>query len=224
MNQKKHTGKLRILLCGQKWIGAQVFKALYHSEDTEIVAVSSPDGTDEHPDRLTRQAELYGIDRITAGTLTAMNVPEGTDLIVCAHSHDFIGEKTRMRATYGGIGYHPSLLPLHRGKDAIRWAIKMGDRITGGTVYRLSNQVDGGEILDQAWCFIRPKDDAKELWRRDLGPMGVELLTRTVERIAQQGHMYGQEQDEALATWEPSMDAPPVHRPDLIMLGHDPAA
>jgi hypothetical protein len=33
--------------------------------------------------------------------------------------------------------------------------------------------------------------------------------------------MPGKEQDEALATWEPSLDAPPVHRPDLLLLGCD---
>jgi methionyl-tRNA formyltransferase len=171
-----------------------------------------------------RQAELYHTPWMEAGKLNGQTLPEGVDLIVCAHSHDFISEKTRLRATYGGIGYHPSLLPLHRGKDAIRWAIKMGDRITGGTVYRLSNKVDGGDILEQQWCFIRPTDDAQELWRRDLGPIGVDLLLKAVHRIAEHGFIQGHEQDEKLATWEPSMDAPPVHRPDLIMLGHDPAA
>jgi methionyl-tRNA formyltransferase len=146
-------------------------------------------------------------------------MPNGIDLIVAAHSHDFIGEKTRLRATYGGIGYHPSALPLHRGRDAVRWAVKMGDRITGGSVYRLSNRMDGGEILDQEFVFIRPGDDAETLWRRDLAPLGVRLLAETVARIAADGHVPGKPQDEEIATFEPSWERPPAYRPDLILLG-----
>lgn len=204
---------LRILLAGQKYFGAETFRALRALPDVEIAAVSAP-----FDDRLRAQAELYRVKTIQAGTLKAETMPTGVDLIVAAHSHDFIGEKTRLRATYGGIGYHPSALPVHRGRDAVRWAIKMHDRITGGTVYRLSNRMDGGDILAQEFVFIRPGDDAETLWRRDLAPLGVRLLAETVSRIAKEGHIPGKPQDEACATFEPSWERPPAYRPDLIML------
>jgi methionyl-tRNA formyltransferase len=205
---------LRVLLAGQKYFGAEVYRELRKLDAVEIVAVSAP-----MDDRLRAQADLYGTPTILAGTLKAETMPNGIDLIVAAHSHDFIGEKTRLRATYGGIGYHPSALPLHRGRDAVRWAVKMGDRITGGSVYRLSNRMDGGEILDQEFVFIRPGDDAETLWRRDLAPLGVRLLAETVARIAADGHVPGKPQDEEIATFEPSWERPPAYRPDLILLG-----
>jgi methionyl-tRNA formyltransferase len=145
-------------------------------------------------------------------------MPDGVDLIVAAHSHDFISEKTRLRATHGGIGYHPSLLPVHRGRDAVRWAIRMGDKITGGSVYRLSNRMDGGNIIVQKPVFVRPGETTQTLWRDLLGPLGVELLTQSVLRYAREGFINGEPQDEAVATWEPSIDRPPAFRPDLIML------
>ena len=129
------------------------------------------------------------------------------------------GQATRLRAKWGGIGYHPSLLPLHRGRDSTRWAIRMGERVTGGSVYRLSNRMDGGDVLAQRHVFIRPGDTAEELWRRDLAPLGVELLAQTVAAYAEGGYVHGAVQDEALATWEPSIDRPPAFRPDLVMLG-----
>src|SRR5690606_19558704 len=137
----------RILLAGQRWLGAAVFNALRELPGLEVAAISAP-----ADDRLGAQAALRGVRIIPAGTLNAATMPEGIDLIVAAHSHDFIGERTRLRARLGAIGYHPSLLPLHRGRDAVRWTIRDRDRIAGGTVYRLNNRMDGGPILAQGWC------------------------------------------------------------------------
>jgi methionyl-tRNA formyltransferase len=94
----------------------------------------------------------------------------------------------------------------------------MGERVTGGSVYRLSNRMDGGDVLAQRHVFIRPGDTAEELWRRDLAPLGVELLAQTVAAYAEGGYVHGAAQDEALATWEPSIDRPPAYRPDLLMI------
>lgn len=202
---------MRVLLAGQKWFGSSVFSALQGVCDVACVCAPADD-------RLEFLARQKGTPVIPAGSLRESTMPEGVDLIVAAHSHDFIGEKTRLRARFGGIGYHPSLLPVHRGRDAVEWAIRMGDRVTGGTVYQLSNRVDGGAVLAQRHVFIRRDDTAAELWRRDLGPLGVELLAGAVAEIADRGFPIGREQDEALATWEPSITRAPLYRPDLIML------
>ena len=208
---------MKVLLAGQKYFGAEVFLALRELPSVEVVAVCAPLGGDK-PDRLAAYAEMRSVRVIPAGTLNAASMPTGVDLIVAAHSHDFIGQATRQRAKWGGIGYHPSLLPVHRGRDAVRWAVRMRERITGGSVYRLSNRMDGGEVLAQQHVFIQPGDTAEELWRRDLAPLGVRLLASTVAAFAERGYQHGAAQDEALATWEPSIDRPPAFRPDLLMI------
>ncbi|UXH76109.1 formyltransferase family protein [Roseateles amylovorans] len=207
---------MNVLVTGQKWFGAEVFQALRALAGIRVMHVFAP-----ADDRLRAAADRAGVPVSLAGTLCEASMPAQVDLIVAAHSHDFIGERTRLRATYGGIGYHPSLLPLHRGRDAVKWAVRMRERVTGGTVYRLSQQVDGGPILAQHHVLIRPDDSAEELWRRDLAPLGVRLLAETVALIAREGHIPGTAQDEELATWEPSLDTRPLHRPDLLMIGHN---
>jgi methionyl-tRNA formyltransferase len=202
---------MRVLIAGQKHFGAEVFRALSAVPGVAVCAVSAPAG-----DRLAKTATDRDVPVIQ--TLNAATMPRGVDLIVAAHSHDFIGEKTRLRARFGGIGYHPSLLPLHRGRDAVRWVIRMRERVTGGTVYQLSNHMDGGNVLAQQHVFVRPEDTAEELWRRDLSPLGVALLAGVVTRFAESGFQHGKPQDEALATWEPSIDRPPAYRPDLLLL------
>jgi len=211
--------KLRVLIAGQKWFGAEVYKQLKKQGLVEIAAVCAPFTTDAKKDQLYFWASNDRVPLIQAGTLNADNFPDGIDLIVTAHSHDFIGERTRLRSRLGAIGYHPSLLPLHRGRDAVRWTIRMGDRVTGGTVYKLSNRMDGGEILAQRHVIIDPKVcTAESLWRESLAPLGVDLILQSVKEICETDRVVGQRQDEALATWEPSIDRPPAFRPDLILL------
>lgn len=211
--------RLNILLAGQGWFGAEALKVIQEEHDVSHVACPI---TLDKPDKLFLQADLHRIPVIKAGTLNADSVPAGIDLIVAAHSHDFIGQKTRLKTTFGAIGYHPSLLPLHRGRDAVRWTINMGDRIAGGTVFWLNETVDGGPVAAQDWCFVRPGDTPMELWRRDLAPMGLRLLRKTMLDISQ-GVIVKVDQDHTLATWEPSFDsAPRLYRPDLELIGYMP--
>jgi methionyl-tRNA formyltransferase len=101
------------------------------------------------------------------------------------------------------IGYHLRLLPLHRGRDAIAWAIRMHEPVTGGSVYWMNERADAGPVIAQDWCFIQPGDTEASLWRRELGPMGIRLFRLSLERTAL-GCLASHCQDEALATWEPS--------------------
>ena len=205
---------MNVLIAGQKWLGEAVYKAVSKLQGVRVTAVCSPDG-----DRLAAAASSDSVPVLSR--LSADFMPSGVDLIIAAHSHEFISEKARLRSTWGGIGYHPSLLPLHRGRDAVRWAIRTGDRVTGGSGYRLSNRMDGGDVLAQRHVFIQRGDTAEELWRRDLAPLGVELLSLVTSAFASRGYQHGAAQDEALATWEPSIDRPPAFRPDLAMIGYD---
>jgi methionyl-tRNA formyltransferase len=207
---------VKVFLCGTRYFGQSVFEAAA-AAGHEVIGVSAPVG-----DRLHKAAVRAGVPHvIAAGTLNADTMPEGADLIVAAHSHDFIGAATLRKTVLGGIGYHPSLLPLHRGRDAIRWAIRMGDRVTGGSVYWLSKNVDGGPIAAQDWCFLPPGTDPGELWREVLQPMGLRLILRTLEDLSR-GVVVAVPQDERLATWEPSLDQPPIFRPDLPRIGAPP--
>ncbi|MDQ7969857.1 MAG: formyltransferase family protein [Oxalicibacterium faecigallinarum] len=196
---------MNIYICGQKHFAADVFTALKDAGHT-IVGVSSPEfGSDgSSPDRLKALAEAAGVKWMKSGVLNENTIPEGVDLIVTAHSHDFVREPTRNKTTYGAIGYHPSLLPLHRGKDAIIWTIEKGDKITGGSVYWLNEVMDGGPIAAQEHVFVLPGDTPDLLWKRDLQPLGIKLLVQACNDIAQ-GRIIKKIQNEDIATVEPSI-------------------
>ncbi len=84
-------------------------------------------------------------------------------------------------AKLGGIGYHPSLLPRHRGIAAVEWTIKERDPIAGGTVYHLADRMDAGAIAAQEWVFVKKGETARELWERALAPLGYKLLGDVID-------------------------------------------
>lgn len=219
---------MRIYLCGQKYFGQETYK-LIRAMGHEVVGVCSPayrderlrlaygDG-DDKPDRLRIATMLDGVPWLEGGKLRAETLPDNVDLIVAAHSYDFIGRETRNRAKLGAIGYHPSLLPLHRGRDAVRWVVKLRERVTGGTVYWLNDTVDGGPVAAQEHVFVDPKWGATELWRESLQALGLRLFRKVLADI-ERGVLVRIPQNPKLATWEPKLDAPPLYRPDLLQIG-----
>ena len=208
---------LRVILAGQKSFGTEVYKLLKAKGGVEVACVYAPPG-----DKLFAFAALDGAPVRPSGTLRSESMPHGCDLLVAAHSHDFVSRKVRDRLKLGAIGYHPSLLPRHRGRDAVRWAVRLRDPVAGGTVFWLGDTVDGGPVAAQDWCWVRPDDTPGELWRRELFPLGLRLLSQALDDILA-GKLVKRDQDPALATWEPSLDgAPRLHRPELLQLGSLP--
>ncbi len=98
-----------------------------------------------------------------------------------AHSHARISKEALAAAKLGGIGYHTSLLPRHRGIAAVEWTIREGDPIAGGTVYHLADRMDAGAIAAQEWCFVKKGETARELWERALAPLGQKLLGEVID-------------------------------------------
>lgn len=190
---------MRVMLIGQKWLGLEVLRMCI-DEGHDVAAVSAP----RSDDRLAALANELGVPVCQVPTALGPEwVPDGVDVLVCAHAHVFVTAQARAKARHGALGYHPSLLPRHRGRDAIVWTLHMRDQVAGGTVYWMDDGADTGPIALQDWCWVRPGDDARSLWERDLGPMGVRLL-RDALRQLDQGRLQRHEQDPALASWEPS--------------------
>lgn len=212
---------MKVLICGQKRFGRDVAEIILTRTGWTVAAVSCP----VHPENLDKLHILalnQDLPVIPAGRLNCDAVDRvcgsGVDLIVAAHCHDFIGRKTRHRARLGALGYHPSLLPRHRGRSAVEWAIRFREAVTGGTVYWMNDTVDGGPIAAQRHVPIREDDTPRELWARELAPLGLRLFAEVFDAL-DAGERPAIPQDHTLATWEPAIDGvPALHRPDLELL------
>ena len=97
-------------------------------------------------------------------------------------------------AREGVFGMHPTLLPRHRGRAAIPWAILSGLARTGVTLFEIVDATaDSGAIVGQAVVEIGADDTAETLFER-ISDAHVELirvyvpqlLTRIAPRVPQE--------------------------------------
>ena len=198
---------MKIALIGSRWFGAQMLRLLMErGDDLQVIATNGPDQLASAAEKARMPLEVIDNPRRLDGS----HLSEEVDVIVAAHTHAFITADARAKAKRASIGYHPSLLPRHRGIAAVEWTIKCGDPIAGGSVYHLSPSIDAGLIAAQDWCFVYPDDDANSLWRRALAPMGLRLLTEVVEHIDRHGFAEAHEQDPKAVTYAPALKEPAV--------------
>lgn len=206
---------MNIFICGQRSFGKAVLIELYN-RGHNIVGVAPPP-QEKYYDKIIGAAFRRGIPVISdCDKLVSADIPDNTDLVVAAHSHWYISQKILDKAKYGGIGFHPSLLPRHRGQDAVRWAVAMGDAITGASVYWLNDKIDGGDLFMQKTLFISKNWCYKQLWK-EMFPIGVEMLCDCVDMIAK-GEIIKIPQDERFATWEPPFNNARLKRNELLQL------
>lgn len=194
---------MRITLVGSRHFGVTILNML-RQHGVEIARVVVADAED----RLAAAATPAGIDvavQANPRLVVAAEIAERTDLIVTAHSHARVSREALAAARLGGIGYHPSLLPRHRGLAAVEWTIKEGDPITGGTVYHLADRMDAGAIAAQEWCFVKKGETARELWERALAPLGQKLLAEVIDYAKAHDALPARPQDEQFATKAPSL-------------------
>jgi glycine cleavage system regulatory protein/folate-dependent phosphoribosylglycinamide formyltransferase PurN len=192
---------MKIVLVGSRYFGAAAFAAL-RDEGVDVVQVVVPAADD----RLAAAAQAAGVGvHVLANpkTVPGEAVPDGVDLVVAAPTHARVSDEALARARLRGVGYHPSLLPRHRGIAAVEWTILSGDPIAGGSVYHLAAGWDKGAIAAQDWCFVLKGESARDLWERALAPMGLGLLRRVARHAAEHGELPAHAQDERFATKAP---------------------
>ena len=196
---------MKIALIGTRWFGAEVFRLLREAGHEVVVTATNGE------DILAKAARAAGVPLVVREEprrVTGEDIPaESVDAIVAAHTHAFVTGDARKKARVASIGYHPSLLPRHRGMAAVEWTINARDPIAGGSVYHLSGGMDAGALAAQDWCFVYPDDDARSLWQRALAPMGLRLLMKVVSDMDTRGYADSWEQDAKAVTLAPALPA-----------------
>jgi methionyl-tRNA formyltransferase len=86
-------------------------------------------------------------------------------------------------AREGVFGMHPTLLPRHRGRASIPWALLSGLARTGVTLFEIVDATaDSGSIVGQAVVDIEPDDTATTLFER-LASAHLDLIREFVPQI-----------------------------------------
>lgn len=125
------------------------------------------------------------------------------DLLILANVTRILPQEELQIASIGTLCFHPSLLPRHRGRDAVYWTIKQGDKETGVTWFWPDKGIDTGPIAIQEKVHVEQGISPRRLYYETLVPLGIELLAELLPRLAN-GEKPSILQDEGMATYEPA--------------------
>ena len=198
---------MRIAIMGQAAFGAKVLETLTDRGE-EVIAAWLPQGkAGSKPDPLKVASDSRGIPVYQPQSYKSPDAllefqALTPDLLIMAFVTDIIPYDFIETPAQGSICYHPSLLPRHRGGSAINWALIMGDKETGLSIFWTDAGIDTGPILLQKRVPIAPEDTTGSLYFNRLFPLGVEAIMESVALI-KEGRAPHLVQDESLATYEP---------------------
>jgi methionyl-tRNA formyltransferase len=115
-------------------------------------------------------------------TLAAVRALE-PELIFVVGWSQIVREPFIELASEGVFGMHPTLLPRHRGRAPIPWAILTGLARTGVTLFEIvDSTADSGAIVGQVTLEIAPDETATTLFAR-LAAAHVELTRELVPQL-----------------------------------------
>jgi methionyl-tRNA formyltransferase len=192
---------MKCTLIGSRHFGASVLANLLEDGHEVVRVVAAAED-----DRLAMAAREAGLPLSILESprkVPGSDLHEDCDVIIAAHTHAFVTPEALARARLGAFGYHPSLLPRHRGIAAVEWTLLEGDPIAGGSIYHLDAGWDDGAIAAQDWCFVVKGENARELWERALSPMGLKLIRQVVNHAAEHDEIPAYPQDARFATKAP---------------------
>jgi methionyl-tRNA formyltransferase len=124
------------------------------------------------------------------------------DLVILANVTRILKADEIAESRLGVLCYHPSLLPRHRGADAVYWTLEMGDTETGATWFWIDEGIDTGPIAIQEAVAVPFETSAGRLYHGTLVPLGARLLEILLAAL-RRGERPSTPQDERLATYEP---------------------
>jgi methionyl-tRNA formyltransferase len=106
-----------------------------------------------------------------------------SELIFVVGWSQLVREPLIALAHEGVFGMHPTLLPRHRGRAPIPWAILSGIARTGVTLFEIVDATaDSGAIVGQAVLEIAPDETATTLFER-LAQAHVDLIREVVPQL-----------------------------------------
>jgi len=85
-------------------------------------------------------------------------------------------------ARCGAYNMHGSLLPKHRGRAPVNWAVLLGETETGATLHEMVEKPDAGRIVDQMAVPIGPDDLAIDVFRK-VTDAAETVLRRSLPRL-----------------------------------------
>jgi methionyl-tRNA formyltransferase len=100
----------------------------------------------------------------------------------------------------GGVGLHPTALPIGRGRAPIPWTLIKGFDQSAVTLFHLTDRVDSGDIIGQVTIPVAIEDDATSLYTKVADAQAAVLLKHLPDVLSGQAPRIPQS-PEAVEVW-----------------------
>jgi methionyl-tRNA formyltransferase len=184
-------GRLKIVFVGTVEIGRVVLEATIAANAGVDAVFTLPPAAAA---RTSGYVDMAPLARSCGARLIAtadLNGPESLalirdmtpDLLVVCGWQRLVSKDILDIPGLGAIGFHSSLLPRYRGRAPVNWAMIMGERTTGITMFHLTPEADAGEIIAQREFPILLHDDCSTVYAAS-ARAGAELIREYLPRLA----------------------------------------
>ncbi len=196
---------MRIVFIGCVEFSRRLLSKLLTFEDADVVGVVTREEAPFNSDFCS--LEPMALER----TIPCLNVEGGKqdemaewiacrrpDVVFCLGWSYLLNKEILSIPPLGVVGYHPTMLPLNRGRHPIIWALALGLKETGSTFFIMDEGADSGDIINQERVIVDYGDDAASLYEKLLVVAQRQLVEIVHKMIA--GNLDRQPQNHAIAT------------------------
>ena len=172
-------------------VGVRCLSVLLAQGVRVILVVTHRDRADENIwfDSVEKLARSRGLPVITPEdpndpAVVAQVRALAPDFLFSFYYRNMLGPQLLALPRRGAYNMHGSLLPRHRGRVPVNWAVILGERETGATLHQMVEKPDAGGIVAQEAVPIGPEDTAAEVFGKVTGAAERVLARVLPELIA----------------------------------------
>ncbi|MCF6330698.1 MAG: methionyl-tRNA formyltransferase [Sulfurimonas sp.] len=181
---------MKIVFIGAVEIGYTVLKSVYDTNGSVEAIFTLPFDMQEktsgfidfEPLAKKNSSALFRVKDINSKEHIDKIKDINPDLIIVCGWQRLVCEEILNIPKLGTIGFHSSLLPKYRGRAPVNWAIIMGEKETGITMFYLTPEADDGDIIAQKSFPILLNDDCKTVYEKS-ALAGAELIKEFLPKI-----------------------------------------
>jgi len=195
-----------VLLCATRR-GLEVLKTLVElAPECELVVFSFREEPGEPPFldairefTISRNGEFFETRQMRTDAIKHFWESSTVDLMLVVSWRYLIPSNVFQRPRLGTFVFHDSLLPKYRGFSPTVWAMINGEDHIGVTLFRISEDMDAGDIVDQDRVEIESNETIARVLDRVTGAY-LCLLERNLENLLR-GTTTAHPQDHSQATY-----------------------
>ena len=201
---------MKIIYAGTPDFAVPALAALIQSSHEVSLVLTQPDrpagrGMKLKPSPVKSLALEHGIAVLQPETLKdeavqARIAAEKADALIVAAYGLIIPKAVLDMPRYGCFNIHASLLPRWRGAAPIQRSLLAGDKETGVTIMEVVPALDAGAMISRGSLQITESDTAQTL-HDGLANIGAGLMLQAMDKLAQEGRLAAEPQDESLVTY-----------------------